>query len=53
MDHMNRVFQDYLDDFVIIFMDYHCNLLDNEELLEEHLRKVLKTSAEKQVVCQV
>lgn len=39
---MNRVLHDYLDEFVIVFMDNIIIYFDNEELYEEHLRKTLK-----------
>ena len=42
MDLMNRVFQDYLDEFVIVFVDDILIYSDNEVQHEEHLRKALE-----------
>lgn len=53
MDLMNRVFLDYLDEVVVVFVDDILIWSNNEELHEEHLRKVLETLRKKQVVCQI
>ena len=42
MDLMNRVFHDYLDEFVIVFVDDILIYSDNEVQHEEHLRKALE-----------
>ncbi|KAG8473082.1 hypothetical protein CXB51_034982 [Gossypium anomalum] len=46
MDLMNRVFQSYLDRFVVIFIDDILVYLKNEEKHEEHLRIVLQVLRE-------
>jgi hypothetical protein len=38
---MKSVFMDYLDKFVVVFIDDILICLQNEEEHEEHLRKVL------------
>ncbi|CAA0810106.1 Uncharacterized mitochondrial protein AtMg00860, partial [Striga hermonthica] len=43
MDLMNRVFQPYLDQFVIVFIDDILVFSKSEEQHEEHLRVVLET----------
>ena len=42
MDLMNRVFHEYLDEFVIVFVDDILIYSDNEELHEKHLRMTLE-----------
>ncbi len=42
MDLMNRVFKDFLDDFVIVFIDDILIYSDSEETHERHLRMVLQ-----------
>jgi hypothetical protein len=46
---MNRVFMDYLDKFVVVFIDDIIIYSQNEQEHEEHLRKVLQRLL---VVCQ-
>lgn len=42
MDLMNRIFHDYFEDFVIVFVNDILMYYDNEELHEEHRRKILE-----------
>ena len=42
MDLMNRVFHEYLDEFVIVFVDDILIYSDNEELHEKHLKLALE-----------
>ena len=49
MDMMNRVFKDYLDDFVIVFIDDILIYSDSEEEHARHLREVLSILKEKQL----
>ena len=42
IDLMNRVFHEYLDEFVIVFVDDILIYSDNEELHEKHLRMALE-----------
>ena len=53
MDMMNRVFQPYLDKFVIVFIDdilvYSCSLEEHSE----HLRIVLQTLREQQLYAKL
>ena len=42
IDLMNRVFHEYLDDFVIVFVDDIIIYSDNEQLHEEHLKLALE-----------
>ena len=46
---MNRVFKEYLDDFVIVFIDDILIYSPNEEEHEKHLRLVLQRLQEKQL----
>ena len=46
---MNRVFKDYLDKFVIVFIDNILVYSKNEEEHEQHLRAVLQRVREKQL----
>ena len=41
MDLMNRIFQPYLDQFVIVFIDDILIYSDSKEDHEEHLRVIL------------
>ena len=49
MDLMNRIFQPYLDQFVIVFIDDISIYLGNNEDHEEHLRVVLQILREHQL----
>ena len=49
MDMMNRVFKDYLDDFVIVFIDDILIYSDSKEEHARHLREVLSILKEKQL----
>ena len=49
MDLMNRVFKDYLDRFVIVFIDDILVYSKSKGEHEEHLRKVLQVLREKQL----
>ncbi|KAK8543626.1 hypothetical protein V6N13_076426 [Hibiscus sabdariffa] len=49
MDMMNRVFQPYLDQFVVVFIDDILVYSKSEVEHEEHLRIVLQTLREKQL----
>jgi len=49
MDLMNRVFREFLDQFVIIFIDYILIYSHSEEEHAEHLRQVLQTLREHQL----
>lgn len=42
IDRMNKDFHEYLDKFVIVFLDDNLIYLDKEQLHEEHLRLVLE-----------
>ena len=46
IDLMNRVFEDYLDDFVIVFID---DILVYSNIKEEHLRAVLQRLGKKKL----
>jgi hypothetical protein len=46
---MNKVFMDYLDKFVVVFIDYMLIYSKNEEEHEEHLRLVLQKLREHQL----
>ena len=48
---MNKVFQPYLDKFVIVFIDNILVYLRNKEEHEQHLRIVLQTLRKKIVIC--
>jgi hypothetical protein len=50
---MNGVFRDYLDKFVIVFLDDILVYSKSEEEHEQHLRMVLQVLREHQLVCQV
>lgn len=49
MDLMNRVFREYLDKFVVVFIDDILIYSKNKEEHEEHLRSVLSTLRENQL----
>ncbi|PKU80222.1 RNA-directed DNA polymerase [Dendrobium catenatum] len=49
MDLMNRVFKDYLDQFVIVFIDDILVYSSSEEDHARHLRSVLKTLRQHQL----
>ena len=49
MDLMNRIFQPYLDQFVIVFIDDILIYLGSKEDLEEHMRFVLQILREHQL----
>ena len=49
MDLMNRVFQPYLDQFVVVFIDDILVYSKTEEKHDEHLRIVLQVLREKQL----
>ena len=49
MDLMNRVFEEYLDKFVIVFIDDILVYLQSKEDHEQHLRLVLQRLKEKQL----
>ncbi|KAK5842830.1 hypothetical protein PVK06_005235 [Gossypium arboreum] len=49
MDLMNRVFQPYLDQFVVVFIDDILVYSETEEKHDEHLRVVLQVLREKQL----
>lgn len=42
MDLMNQVFNEYLDDFFIIFVDFILTYSDNEQIHGEHLKLTLE-----------
>ena len=48
MDLMHRVFQPYLDQFVVVFIDNILNYSKSEEEHEDHLRIVLHALREHQ-----
>ena len=49
MDLMNRVFREFLDQFVIVFIDDILIYSHSEEEHAEHLRQVLQTLREHQL----
>ena len=49
MDHMHRVFQPYLDQFVVVFVDDILIYSQSEEEHEDHLRIVLQTLRDHQL----
>ena len=49
MNLMNKVFMDYLDQFVVVFIDYILIYSKSEEEHEEHLRIVLETLRQHQL----
>ena len=53
MDLMNRVFKQYRDKFVIVFIDDILVYSKSKEEHEEHLRTVLEILRSKQIVCQI
>ncbi|KAJ6837239.1 uncharacterized protein M6B38_121860 [Iris pallida] len=53
MDLMNRVFYQYLDKFVIVFIDDILIYSKSEEEHEKHLRIVLQTLREEQLYAKL
>ncbi len=53
MDLMNRVFQPYLDSFVVVFIDDILMHSKYEEDLDQHLRIVLQTFEREEALCQI
>ena len=53
MDLMNRIFQLYLDQFVIVFIDDILIYLSSKEDHEEHLRVVLQILREHQLYAKL
>ena len=53
MDLMNRVFQSYLDRFVIVFIDDILVYSGSSEEQSEHLRIVLQTLRERQLYAKL
>ncbi|KAL4387524.1 hypothetical protein GQ457_09G015940 [Hibiscus cannabinus] len=53
MDLMNRVFHDYLDQFVVVFIDYILVYSRTEEDHDRHLRLVLQTLLENQLYAKL
>ena len=49
MDHINKVFQSYLDSFVIVFIDDNFVYSKNEGDHMDHLRVVLQVLKENQL----
>jgi hypothetical protein len=49
MEYMNRIFHPYLDQFVVVFIDYIFVNSKSEEEHVEHLRVVLHTLKEKKL----
>lgn len=52
MSLMNNIFNDYLDKFVVFFIDDILIYLKNEQEHEEHLRTVLKILREQKLVAK-
>jgi hypothetical protein len=50
---MNKVFMDYLDKFVVVFIDYILVFSKNEEEHDEHLRLVLQKLRENQLYAKL
>jgi len=53
MDHMNRVFHPYLDNFVVVFIDDILVYSKTREEHEEHLRIVLHTLKDRQLYAKL
>ena len=53
MDLINKVFQPYLDQFMVVFIDYILVYSKNEEEHKQHLRIVLQTLREKQLYAKL
>ncbi|PKA59580.1 RNA-directed DNA polymerase like [Apostasia shenzhenica] len=53
MDLMNRIFQPYLDKFIIVFIDDILIYSSNEEEHEEHLKIALKTLRDKKLYAKL
>jgi hypothetical protein len=52
MDLMNRVFHKYLDQFVVVFIDDILIYSSNHHEHKEHLKKGVRHSERREVVCQ-
>ena len=53
MNLMNKVFMEFLDKFVVVFIDDILVYSKNEEEHKEHLRLVLEKLRETSVICQI
>ena len=53
MDYMNRIFHEYLDKFVVVFIDDILVYSKSQEEHEEHLRIVLKILKERQLYAKL
>ena len=53
MDLMNRVFRPYLDQFVVVFIDYILVYCRDEQEHEQHLKIVLQTLREKKLYAKL
>ena len=51
MELMNRVFRPYVDQFVVVFIDDILVYSKDAEEHEQHLKIVLQTLREKEVIC--
>ena len=49
IDYINRIFRPYLDQFVVVFIDYILIYSKTREEHEQHLRIVLQILKEKQL----
>ena len=48
---MNGVFREYMDKFVIVFLDYILIHSKSEEEHKQHLRMVLQVLREHKIIC--
>ena len=53
MDYMNRIFHDYLDQFVVVFIDDILIYSKSKEEHKEHLRIVFSNLEGTEAVCEV
>ena len=53
MDLMNRMFRPYLDQFVVVFIDYILVYSRDEQEHEQHLKIVLQTLREKKLYAKL
>src|ERR1044072_6168336 len=53
MEYMNRIFHPYLDNFVVVFIDYILIYSKNDEEHAEHLRVVLELLKEKKLYAKL